>query len=155
MSASSTNWDFRERVGAKSVRGSRFEVRGSGFEVPDRRKLDRDFYTDIRDAASSIPNNIAEGHVRFSPTDNRRFLTFARASLGETQNRLMEGRERNCWNDAAFHKAWRLSTRAEAAIAGLMRYLLTDRAKRNAEEIKRKMKEADRETRPDEPTNPK
>ena len=115
-------------------------------------RLDRDFYDDIRDAASSVPNNIAEGHARFNPTDNRRFLTFARASLSETQNRLMEGRERNFWSDEAFHEAWRLSTRAEAAIAGLMRYLLTERAKRNAEQIKRKIKEADLEKYPDEPT---
>ena len=114
-------------------------------------KGDRDFYNDIRDAAGSIPNNIAEGHVRFNPIDNRRFLTIARASLGETQNRLLEGKKRGFWTEEKFFDAWRYSVRAEKAMAGLMRYLLTDRAKRNTEEIKRKMKEADAEKRPEEP----
>lgn len=113
-------------------------------------RSDRDFYNDIRDAAGSIPNNVAEGHARFSPADNRHFLNFARASLAEVQNRLLEGKRRKFWSQERFDEAWRLSRRAEGAIAGLMRYLLTDRAKRNAEEIKRKMKQAELEKPPDD-----
>ncbi|HYU79542.1 MAG TPA: four helix bundle protein [Vicinamibacterales bacterium] len=107
-------------------------------ELTDRgaAKTNRAFYNDIRDAASGIPNSVAEGHGRFTPADNRRFLNIARASLAEVQNRLLEGKRRKYWSDVDFSEVWALSCRAEAAIAGLMRYLGTDRAKRNANAIR-------------------
>jgi four helix bundle protein len=88
-------------------------------------RTDRDFYNDIRDVASSVPNNVAEGHVRFGPADNRRFLGIARSSLAETQNRLLEGRERKFWSDDAFHQAWRLSSTGVAALHAKFVWLYT------------------------------
>jgi four helix bundle protein len=111
----------------------------------DRRRSAKDgrrFYDGLRAAAGSIPNNIAEGHARFFPLDNRDFLTIACASLAEVQNRLLEGKHRKfCEKD--FDEAWALSKRAAGAIGGLMRHLSTKRAKRNADEIRRKINGAD------------
>lgn len=118
------------------------ELRDLVHDVTDRPmvKADRDFYSDLRDAAASVPNNVAEGHARFSPAENRRFLSFARASLNEVQNRLLEGKRRRFWSEKEFDRAWTLSRRAGAAIAGLMRYLATDRAKRNAAAIQERIR---------------
>ena len=55
----------------------------------------RDFkYRDqIRDSSSSAPRNIAEGFGRFRPAPFAQFLSFARASLMETRNHLIDGRD--------------------------------------------------------------
>jgi four helix bundle protein len=56
----------------------------------------RDFkYRDqIRDSSASAHSNIAEGFGRFRPRDFARFLEYARASIIETQNHLLDGRDR-------------------------------------------------------------
>jgi len=52
------------------------------------------FRDQIRDAAASVPANIAEGYRRFSSRDFARFLQIAYASAGETQNWIEDGRSR-------------------------------------------------------------
>jgi four helix bundle protein len=56
----------------------------------------RDFkYRDqIQSSSASAHTNIAEGFGRFRPRDFARFLEYARGSLMETQNHLLDGRDR-------------------------------------------------------------
>src|SRR3954469_20247269 len=54
----------------------------------------------IRDSAASATRNIAEGFGRYTPADFARFLSYARSSLIETQNHLIDGRQRGYLDDA-------------------------------------------------------
>jgi four helix bundle protein len=47
----------------------------------------------IRNAAVSIPSNIAEGQQRYSVPDFRHFLRIARGSLGELETQLILARD--------------------------------------------------------------
>ena len=66
----------------------------------------RDFkYRDqIRDSASSAPRCIAEGFGRFRPRDFARFLEYARASLMETRNSLIDGHDSGYIADALYSR---------------------------------------------------
>jgi len=77
--------------------------------------VSRDFkYRDqIRDSSASAPANISEGFGRFRPRDFARFLEYARASLMETQNHLLDGRDRG-YLDAQLYS--RLSNLARSAL---------------------------------------
>jgi four helix bundle protein len=70
------------------------------------------FRDQIRDSASSAPRNISEGFKRFDPPEFARFLKIALASLAETQNHLLHGREEQYLTDDEFTEAWRLNCRA-------------------------------------------
>jgi four helix bundle protein len=48
----------------------------------------------IRASSASAPANIAEGFGRIRPLDSARFHEFARGSLMETLNHLIDGRDR-------------------------------------------------------------
>jgi four helix bundle protein len=60
------------------------------------------FRDQIRDASASAPRNIAEGFGRFRPRDFALFLEFARASLMETQNHLIDARDREFLDEATY-----------------------------------------------------
>jgi four helix bundle protein len=85
----------------------------------------RDFkYRDqIRDAVSSACRNTSEGFDRFRPAEFARFLEFARSSLGETQDGLIDGHERKYITGDSFDRLWILSKRALGANTNLMKYL--------------------------------
>jgi four helix bundle protein len=59
------------------------------------------FCSQIRDAASSAPSNIAEGFCRYSHREFAQFLKVAYGSLGEVQNHLTDARERGYVDDHA------------------------------------------------------
>ena len=81
------------------------------------------FRDQIRDAAASAPRNIAEGFKRFDPPEFANFLKIALASLTETQNHLLHGREEKYFTDDEFTEAWRLNCRALKAGNRLHDYL--------------------------------
>ena len=95
-----------------------YDLTSTGAGVVDWRFRDQ-----IRDSASSAPRNLAEGFGRYSPQDFRRFVTIARGSLAETQNHLAHGLRQGYFTPADYERAWALSCRALAAVAGLGRYL--------------------------------
>ena len=99
------------------------------------RTTDRDFLWDIRRSARSVPSNTAEGHARFNPPDNHRFLVIAKASLAETENHLDAGLADGDFSEEDYNVAKTLIKRLTPAIARLMAYLRTEEAKKNAARI--------------------
>jgi four helix bundle protein len=101
-----------------------FAFTGTGPASRDFKFLDQ-----IRDASASAPRNIAEGFGRFRPAEFARFLEYARGSLMETRNHLIDGRDRG-YLDAALHS--RLTNLELAARRATTRLLLAN--KRHAAE---------------------
>jgi len=79
----------------------------------------------VREAASSVPSNIAEGFCRYGHRDFGRFLSIARASLAETQVRLKDGADRLYLSQAEHGELQALARRAMIAITRLLTYLRT------------------------------
>src|SRR5262252_8285741 len=84
--------DFRELVCWRLS----YELKCEVLAFIESRPAARDFkYRDqIKDSSASAPRNVAEGFGRFRPGDFARFLEIAVASLKETQNHLVDGRDR-------------------------------------------------------------
>ncbi len=100
------------------------------YDLTARPAVARDFkYCDqIRDSASSVPSNVAEGFARYSHRDFARFVVIAKGSLMETQNHLIDGVARRHMNDGEFRTLWQLSEQTLGAVTGLLTYLQrTDR----------------------------
>jgi four helix bundle protein len=92
-----------------------YELKCEVFAFTATGPVSKDFkYRDqIRDSSASAPSNISEGFGRFRPRDFARFLEYARASLMETQNHLLDGRDRG-YLDAALYS--RLANLARSAL---------------------------------------
>ena len=84
---------------------------------------DRKFSDHIRDSASSVPSNIAEGFCRYGHREFARFLNIARGSLAETQSRLRSGADRLYLSEAEHRELQALARRAMTAITRLQTYL--------------------------------
>jgi four helix bundle protein len=97
----------------------------------------RDFkYRDqIRDSASAVPRDIAEGFGRFRPREFARFLEFARGSLMETQSSLIDGRSRGYLSDALYS---RLNNLARAALKATTNLMLQKQRQADSEKAARK-----------------
>ena len=81
------------------------------------------FCEQIRESASSGTANIAEGFGRFRPLEFARFLEFAKGSLAETSDRLLDAGDRK-YLDAQETKRLRdLAEEAIKATTGLISYL--------------------------------
>jgi four helix bundle protein len=78
----------------------------------------------MRNAAASV-GNIAEGFGRFVPRDFSQYLRIANGSLMETSNHLQDGLDRGYFRAADVEPLQILARRASAAVAALIRYLLT------------------------------
>jgi len=98
---------------------------------------DRSFVWDIRRSARSVPNNTAEGHGRFMPSDNHRFLVIAKSSLDETEGHLLDGLDSGYFDQADYDLAQNLVKRLTVAMTRLMAYLRSKEAKQNAERFRR------------------
>jgi four helix bundle protein len=62
-------------------------------EFPSEEKFG--LISDMRRAATSIPNNIAEGYGRFEPKDKTRFYKISRGSCYEIHSQLLISKELN------------------------------------------------------------
>jgi four helix bundle protein len=84
----------------------------------------RDFeYCDqIRASSASATSNIAEGFGRFRPREFARFLEIARSSLMETQDHLIDGRDRKYLDSVLYSRLRNLSEKALRATTNLMLY---------------------------------
>ena len=101
------------------------ELRDLVYDMTASARLSTDgcFRDQLRDSACSAPRNLAEGFSRYSPREFNRFATIARGSLAETQNHLKHGLRQGYFSPPEYDRAWRMSCRAMAAVAGLARYL--------------------------------
>jgi four helix bundle protein len=110
--------DFQELVAWQLSHQLKCEV----FEFTSTGPASRDFkYRDqIRDSSASGPSNISEGFGRFRPQEFARFLEFAKASLAETRNHLIDGRDRKYLAPALFLRLLNLATAAERTTTRLL-----------------------------------
>lgn len=86
---------------------------------------DRALVDQVRRACISITSNIAEGHERRSPRDFARFLTIAKASCAEVRSQLYVALDEAYLSADEFDRLSTLCNRIGAALAGLIRYLLS------------------------------
>jgi four helix bundle protein len=87
--------------------------------------------TQLDDAASSAPRNIAEGFTRFKGPEFAQFLRVALGSLSETRNHLIDARDRGYITAEERQQCDILAHRAIGATNGLRNYLLSPRNKKS------------------------
>lgn len=124
--------DFRDLVAWKLANELKCEVFDFTAGPASR---DFRYCRDIRASSASAPANIAEGFGRFRPLPFAQFLTIAKASLQETRNHLIDGRERRYLDDRRYSRLMNLARAAERTTAKLIVAKL-----RQAEEEKRRRK---------------
>jgi four helix bundle protein len=119
-----------------------YELRRQVLRMTRRRPHPTDFafVSDIRRSARSVASNIAEGHNRFRPPDNHRFLLISRASLKETEEHLVDGVESGYFTKADHESAQALVRRLTAGMSSLMRYLRSPAAEANWKKIELRSK---------------
>ena len=81
------------------------------------------FSNQIRESSSSVPADIAEGFARRSPRDFARFLSIAKGSLLETQDRILDGAERRYISEHDAIELMQLTARCDRVITRLRAYL--------------------------------
>lgn len=86
----------------------------------------------MEDSVSGPPGHIAEGFGRFNPADFSRFLVIARSSLMESQNHLRDAVDRGYITEEVRAKHDLLAEAALGEVTGLMEYLQSPEALRNA-----------------------
>ncbi len=89
----------------------------------------REFYRDlalrdqIRNAAISVPSNVAEGFDRGGRKEFIQFLSIAKGSAGEIQAQLYVALDERYLTSTEFKEAYALADETKRIIGGLMRYL--------------------------------
>jgi four helix bundle protein len=83
-----------------------------GFKLSDQ----------LMDASASAPRIIAEGFGRFRSREMAYFLSIARASLMETENHLIDARDRGYLAEREHRRLTNLAHAARRATTKLMRY---------------------------------
>jgi len=86
----------------------------------------------LEDSVAGPPSHVAEGYGRFSPPDFARFLVMARASLMESQNHLLDAVDKRYITETTRLELNALAETALEEVTGLMEYLHTPEALRNA-----------------------
>jgi four helix bundle protein len=104
------------------------------YRICDQPPLARDWKlcSQLRDSVAGPPSNLAEGFGRFNPRDFAHYTVMARASLIESQNHLRDAVDRRHIGE---ERRVELDALAEAAleeVTGLMEYLQSPEALRNA-----------------------
>jgi four helix bundle protein len=107
------------------------------YELTETGLLSKDNYfrKQLREAAASATSQISEGFGRFDPADFGRFVKMARASVLECQNHLQDAEDRCYISDDDRQEYEKLVQQALSEIGGLLDYLQSPEAKRNAERV--------------------
>ena len=93
------------------------------YALTDAGCSDWPFRGQIRDAAASVPRNVAEGFALFKPRMFARHVRIARGSLAETRNHVQDAGDRGLFTPTETAELLRLINRALGATTGLLRYL--------------------------------
>jgi four helix bundle protein len=94
--------------------------------------------TQLREAAASAASHVCEGFGRFDPVDFARFVKMGRASLMECRNHLQDAVDRGHITDGLRQEHEAKAQEALKEMGGLLDYLQSPEAKRNAERIRQK-----------------
>ena len=96
--------------------------------------LSRDWHrrAQMEESVAGPPSHVAEGYGRFSPPDFARFLVTARASLMESQNHLIDAVDKGYISEETRLDLDALAITALQEVTGLMEYLQSPEALRNA-----------------------
>ena len=86
----------------------------------------------IEESSSGPPAHIAEGFGRFNPADFARFCVMARSSLMESQNHLLDFVDKRYITHDVRLEVNQLAETALEEVTGLMEYLQSPEALRNA-----------------------
>jgi four helix bundle protein len=113
--------DFRDLAVWQRVDELRREI--IAFTSKRPASTDFEFCDQIRGAIGSACRNTSEGFDRFRPAEHARFLEFARGSIGEVQDCLIEAKEKNYIDEAVFGRLWTLTRRALGTNTNLQKYL--------------------------------
>jgi four helix bundle protein len=101
------------------------ELRGKVHERTSQGSCVRDFRfcEQLRDAASSVTRNIAEGFGRYRHKEFANFLGIARGSAFELSDILRDGVSRRHWSGEQVADLLLLTNRTIGALTSFMRYL--------------------------------
>jgi len=86
----------------------------------------------IEQSVSGPPDHVAEGFGRFNPPDFARFTVMARSSLMESQSQLRDAADKRYITEEARAELDALAEAALEEVTGLMEYLQSPEALRNA-----------------------
>jgi four helix bundle protein len=90
----------------------------------------------LEQSAAGPPSHVSEGFGRFSPPDFARFCVMARASLMESQNHLLDIRDKGYITEETRLELHALADQALGEVTGLMQYLQSPEALRNARRVR-------------------
>ena len=108
---------------------------------------DWDRRSQLEKSVAGPPANIAEGFGRFGPADSARFTVIARASLIESQNHLRDAVDRGYITEETRVEHDTLAEAALAEVTGLLSYLQSPEALRNASRVREQRTERRKERR--------
>jgi four helix bundle protein len=99
------------------------ELRQEVFLLTSKSSFNEDFKlrSQIRDASSSAPSNIAEGFARLTHREFHRFLEVSRSSMNEVDERLGESVTNGYLRQEEIGRALNLAKRARVATSRLMK----------------------------------
>jgi four helix bundle protein len=86
----------------------------------------------LEESVKGPPAHIAEGYGRFSPPDSARYTVIARSSLMESQNHLLDAVDKGYLTEETRLELNALAEEALQEVTGLMEYLQSPEALRNA-----------------------
>jgi four helix bundle protein len=104
------------------------------YRLCDEEKVARDLARrkQIEESSSRPTAHVAEGFGRFNPADFARFCVIARSSLMESQNHLLDFVDKKYITEERRLELNQLAETALEEVTGLMEYLLSPEALRNA-----------------------
>ena len=110
------------------------------YDLCEQAPIARDFgrRRQIEESASRTTAHIAEGFGRFNPADFARFCVIARSSLMESQSHLFDLVDKKYLSEERRLKLNALAETALEEVTGLMEYLQSPEALRNARRAREK-----------------
>ena len=109
-----------------------YQIRARILQYTRRTEVRQDykFAHQIRDSARSAPRNLAEGFSRFNPTEIHQYASWAKASLDETKNHVVDAVESGYFTVEEGEALKDLIGRAIGKILKWMKYLDSATARR-------------------------